>query len=70
MRISNIILRVVSAESTESAKSAKSAKSAESGESAKSAKSQKKKEIYALLSVKFSGLKMCQCKKKDKYEVW
>ena len=26
-------------------------------------------EIYALLSVKFSGLKMCGCKKNDKYEV-
>jgi len=26
--------------------------------------------IYALLSVKFSGLKMCGCKKSDKYEVW
>ena len=25
--------------------------------------------IYALLSVKLLGLKMCQCKKKDKYEV-
>ena len=23
--------------------------------------------IYALLSVKFSGLKMCECKKNDKY---
>ena len=27
-------------------------------------------QIYALLSVKFSGLKMCECKKNDKYEVW
>ena len=25
--------------------------------------------IYALLSVKFSDLKMCRCKKKDQYEV-
>ena len=25
--------------------------------------------IYALLSVKFSGLKMCECEKSDKYEV-
>ena len=27
-------------------------------------------QIYALLSVKFSGLNMCECKKSDKYEVW
>ena len=27
-------------------------------------------QIYALLSVKFPGLKMCGCKKNDKYEVW
>ena len=26
-------------------------------------------QIYALLSVKFSGLKMCECKKNDKYQV-
>ena len=26
-------------------------------------------QIYALLSVKFPGLKMCGCKKKDKYQV-
>ena len=26
--------------------------------------------IYVLLSVKVSGLKMCQCKKMDKYKVW
>ena len=26
-------------------------------------------QIYALLSVKFSGVKMCWCKKGDKYEV-
>ena len=26
-------------------------------------------EIYALLSVKFSGLKMCGCKKNDKFQV-
>ena len=26
-------------------------------------------QIYTLLSVKFSGLKMCECKKNDKYEV-
>ena len=26
-------------------------------------------EIYALLSVKFSGLKMCECKQDDKYQV-
>ena len=26
-------------------------------------------QIYALLSVKFSDLKMCECKKNDKYEV-
>ena len=25
--------------------------------------------IYALLSVKFPGLKMCECKKNDKYQV-
>ena len=27
-------------------------------------------QIYALLRVKFSSLKMCQCKKMDQYEVW
>ena len=27
-------------------------------------------QIYALLSVKFSGLKMCWCKKNDKSQVW
>ena len=27
-------------------------------------------QIYALFSVKFTDLKMCQCKKSDKYEVW
>ena len=27
-------------------------------------------QIYALLSVKCSSLKMCQCKKMDQYEVW
>ena len=27
-------------------------------------------QIYALLSVKFSGLKICECKKNDKYQVW
>ena len=26
--------------------------------------------IFALLIVKFSGLKMCECKKNDKYQVW
>ena len=26
-------------------------------------------QIYALLSVKFSGLKICECKKNDKYQV-
>ena len=26
--------------------------------------------IYALLRVKFSGLKMCECKRNDKYQVW
>ena len=26
-------------------------------------------QIYALLSVKFSDLKMCKCKKNDKYQV-
>ena len=26
--------------------------------------------IYALLSVKFSGLKMCECKRNYNYEVW
>ena len=28
------------------------------------------KQIYALLSVKFSGLEICECKKNDKYQVW
>ena len=27
-------------------------------------------QIYALLRVKFLGLKMCQCKKMDKYQVY
>ena len=27
-------------------------------------------QIYALLSVKYSGLKICWCKKRDKYQVW
>ena len=27
-------------------------------------------QIYALLRVKFTGLKMCECKKNDKYQVW
>ena len=27
-------------------------------------------QIYALLSVKILGLKMCECKRKDKYQVW
>ena len=27
-------------------------------------------QIYALLGVKFLGLKMCQCKEMDKYLVW
>ena len=27
-------------------------------------------QIYALLSVKFSGLKTCECKKADKYQAW
>ena len=26
-------------------------------------------QIYALLSVKFSGIKICECKKTDKYQV-
>ena len=27
-------------------------------------------QIYALLRVKFSSLKMCECKKNYKYQVW
>ena len=27
-------------------------------------------QIYALLSVKYSGLKTRECKKNDKYQVW